>query len=187
MHVLADEKQVGQMIERLVDEVKAAMDSEGPWAFVGIRSRGDVLAQRLADRLEPDDLGSVDITLYRDDLSEIGPQPVVRTTDVSFPLDGANVLLVDDVLMTGRSVRAALQSLIDFGRPQCIKLLVLVDRGGRELPIAADFVGMPVDAGADQQVEVRLRPTDPDDCVVVFDRPASQTTSPTGAAGDICP
>ena len=101
-----------------------------------------MLAQRLAQHFKNDVLagrvGSLDITLYRDDLSEIGAQPVVRTTDIPFDVDGLNVVLVDDVLMTGRSVRAALQSLMDLGRPKRVWLSVLVDRGGRELPIAPD-------------------------------------------------
>ena len=172
MEVLADHKRVGELVDRLAGEVSASVErAGGPWAIVGIRSRGDVLAERLAERLKPDYTGSVDITLYRDDLSEVGPQPIVRTTEIDFPVDGADVLLVDDVLMTGRSVRSAIQSLLDFGRPRRIRLLVLADRGGRELPIAPDFTGMSIEAGADVLVEVRLRPTDPEDCMMMFERP----------------
>jgi pyrimidine operon attenuation protein / uracil phosphoribosyltransferase len=164
MSVIADEQQVGDLVERLSREVAAVMrHAAGKWAFIGIRSRGDVLARRLADQLKPDHVGSVDIALYRDDLSEIGPQPVVRTTEVDFDLSGVNVLLVDDVLMTGRSVRAALQSLIDLGRPRCVKLLVLVDRGGRELPIAPDFVGLRLNTDRHRIVNVALSPEDPKD------------------------
>lgn len=171
MNVLADEKQVAVIIDRLAGELEAAMArSDEPWAIVGIRSRGDLIAERLAKRVKVQFTGSVDIALYRDDLSEVGPQPIVRTTEINFPLDGVNVLLVDDVLMTGRSVRAAIQSLIDFGRPRKIKLMVLVDRGGRELPIAPDFVGQRVNTEPDQHVEVRLKPTDPDDEIVMFKR-----------------
>ncbi len=168
MNVLADDRKLGAMVDELAAAVKADLTGDGPWAIVGIRSRGDLLAHRLAGKLKPDYAGSVDITLYRDDLSEIGPQPIVRTTEIDFPVDNTNVLLVDDVLMTGRSVRAAIQSLIDFGRPRCIKLLVLVDRGGRELPVQPDYVGLTVEARPKQVVEVRLKPTDPDDCIVVF-------------------
>lgn len=171
MELLADDKQFQTLTEDLTRRIAEQMRStEGPWALVGIRSRGDLLAERLATELKPQYSGSVDITLYRDDLSEIGPQPIVRTTDISFPIDGTNVLLVDDVLMTGRSVRAAIQSLIDFGRPRCIRLAVLVDRGGRELPIQADFAGLTVDTDPAQLVEVRIQPTDPDDAVVLFAR-----------------
>lgn len=184
MHVLADHKQVGGMVDRLVEELAATVrDSDGPWAVVGIRSRGDVLADRLARRLKPKYTGFVDIALYRDDLSEVGPQPIVRTTEIDFPLDGTNILLVDDVLMTGRSVRSALQSLIDFGRPRCVKLLVLADRGGRELPIAPDYVGTRINADRGQLVEVRLEPTDPEDCIIMFSRPDRPTApAPVEAA-----
>jgi len=169
MAVLADAEQFEQLVDQLAEEAALMMDqADGPWAIVGIRSRGDVLANRLAERLEAADVGTVDIALYRDDLSEIGPQPVVRTTDVPFTLDGVNVLLVDDVLMTGRSVRAAIQSLVDFGRPRCIRLAVLVDRGGRELPIAADLVGLVLDADRDQQVDVLIKPNDDDDRIEVY-------------------
>jgi len=174
MKIIADNKQIAGLIDRLADEFSAMIrGSEGPWAIVGIRSRGDDLADRLAKKVPVDYTGSVDIALYRDDLSEVGPQPIVRTTEIDFPLDGVNVLLVDDVLMTGRSVRAAIQSLIDYGRPKQIKLMVLVDRGGRELPIAPDFVGQRVNTEPDQLVEVRIEPTDPDDEVVMFKRPTS--------------
>ncbi len=138
---------MAELIEALAAAI--ARDGQGdgaPWALVGIRSRGDVLARRLADRLDAEHfagrVGSLDITLYRDDLSEVGPQAVVRTTEVPFAIDGVNVVLVDDVLMTGRSVRAALQSLMDLGRPRRVWLAVLADRGGRELPIQPDYVGV---------------------------------------------
>lgn len=173
MRVLAD----ADKVKALVDELAAAIAADvkaaaGPWAIIGIRSRGDVLAQRLAATLKPDHLGSLDITLYRDDLSEIGNQAVVRTTEVPFSIDGLNVVLVDDVLMTGRSVRAALQSLIDLGRPRRVWLSVLVDRGGRELPIAADHVAMDLTSGKqaikpDELVDVYLEPADKLDAIVV--------------------
>ena len=179
MQVLADEQQVGELVDRLAGELGAAMrQATGPWAFVGLRSRGDVLAARLAERLQPEYTGSVDITLYRDDLSEVGPQPIVRTTEINFPIDGTNVLLVDDVLMTGRSVRAAIQSLIDFGRPNRVRLLVLVDRGGRELPIAPDFVGLRVNTEPAQQVAVRLKPHNEDECILMSPQP-TQPAEPT--------
>ncbi len=177
MRVVADREQVGKILERMGREVAETMaQSEGPWAIVGIRCRGDDLAGRLAERLRPEHTGSVDIALYRDDLSEVGPQPVVRTTELPFPVDGTNVLLVDDVLMTGRSVRAAVQSLIDFGRPRCVKLAVLVDRGGRELPVAPDFVGQRLNADAGWDVQVRLVPTDSDDAILLIPR----ETQPAG-------
>jgi pyrimidine operon attenuation protein/uracil phosphoribosyltransferase len=182
MRVIADDKQVSELIDRLAKAIAADMKSlsgggdRGDWGIVGIRSRGDVLARRLAQRLklEPSHVGSLDITLYRDDLSEIGSQPVVRTTEIPFGLDGLHVVLVDDVLMTGRSIRAALQSLMDFGRPRRVWLSVLIDRGGRELPIAADHVGLDLSRdgeaaqiGPDELVEVRLNPTDERDGIVI--------------------
>jgi pyrimidine operon attenuation protein/uracil phosphoribosyltransferase len=166
METLADTKQVGRLVDDLAERIRAEMADSPRWAMVGILRRGDVLAHRLADKLKPDHIGSVDIALYRDDLSELGPQPVVRTTNIDFDLDGTDVVLVDDVLMTGRSVRAAIQSLIDYGRPRRIKLAVLVDRGGRELPIAADFIGRTIEA-PDTLVSVELKPTDEHDRITL--------------------
>jgi pyrimidine operon attenuation protein/uracil phosphoribosyltransferase len=166
MPVIADSSQVNGLLERLGNEAAAAMRNiGGAWAVVGIRSRGDTLARRLAGKLRPQHTGSLDIGLYRDDLSEIASQPVVRTTEIDFDIAGLNVLLVDDVLMSGRSVRAALQSLIDLGRPKCVKLLVLVDRGGRELPIYPDFVGLRLNAERGHNVQVRLTPDDAKDLI----------------------
>jgi pyrimidine operon attenuation protein/uracil phosphoribosyltransferase len=175
MQILADAKQVSEVVQRLTDEAAAAMArSPGPWAVVGIKSRGDVLAHRITAKLTPKYSGSIDIALYRDDLSGSGARHIVRTTDINFPMDGTNVLLVDDVLMSGRSIRAALQSIMDFGRPGRVKLMVLVDRGGRELPIAPDFVGLRVNADASDQVEVRLKPTDDSDRIALTPRKASE-------------
>jgi pyrimidine operon attenuation protein/uracil phosphoribosyltransferase len=168
MQVLADARSVGKLLDGLADRLDASRPADGPWALVGIKRRGDVLARRLADRLKPDHIGTVDITLYRDDLSEVGPQPVVRTTEIDFPIDGCRIVLVDDVLMTGRSVRAAIQSLLDYGRPRRIELAVLVDRGGRELPIAADHVALAADAEDHQHVRVYLEPTDAQDRIVLL-------------------
>lgn len=171
--VIADATRTAALIDSLGRSIAdgVAERGESPLAIVGIRNRGDVLARRLAQRLQPDHTGSVDITLYRDDLSEIGPQPTVRTCEVDFDVDGATVVLVDDVLMTGRSVRAAMQVLLDYGRPRCIKLAVLVDRGGRELPIAHDFVGLENAAGAAEHVEVQLQPVDQTDSITIMPRP----------------
>ncbi len=196
MRILADQQHVAALIDRLAEAVRKdlaaanAANGDGkarPWALVGIRSRGDVLARRLATILKPDHLGVLDITLYRDDLSEIASQPIVRTTEIPFAIDGLDIVLVDDVLMSGRSVRAAMQSLMDLGRPHRVWLSVLVDRGGRELPIAADHVGMDLtgkvcDLGdgdvacehqrleADERVDVCLRPTDERDMIAVVGR-----------------
>ena len=205
MGVLADAKRVASLIESLAgainrdcqvaeDEAKgsviggsrrfedaagsAGVGHGGGWALIGVRSRGDVLAQRLVGMLDPrrfeGRVGSLDITLYRDDLSEIGPQAVVRTTEVPFAIDGLNIVLVDDVIMTGRSIRAALESLMDLGRPRRVWLDVLVDRGGRELPIQPDHVGLDLrDAQPplppSRRVQVQLEPTDSCDAIVLED------------------
>jgi pyrimidine operon attenuation protein/uracil phosphoribosyltransferase len=179
MRTLADPEALQQMTDRLASAIAAQMQAggEGGWALVGLRSRGDLLAKRLAGKLDADRLndrvGSLDITLYRDDLSEVGPQAVVRTTEVAFALDGLNVVLVDDVMMTGRSARAALDSLMDLGRPRRVWLAVLVDRGGRELPIAPDFVGLDLREASEprvepaEQVQVQLTPSDEQDAIIV--------------------
>ena len=169
---IAGADDVARHIDTLVEQITTgtADRADSPLAIVGIRSRGDLLAKRLAKRIPHDHLGSVDITLYRDDLSEIGPQPTVRTTEIDFPVDGATIVLVDDVLMSGRSVRAALQSLLDFGRPHCVKLAVLIDRGGRELPIAPDFVALENAAKPGQHIEVSLTPMDNADAIRMISR-----------------
>ena len=188
MRSLADANKVGELIDQLAEAIRrdiASADSPRGWALVGIRSRGDVLATRLAERLDAATIegrvGSLDITLYRDDLTEIGSNAVVRTTDIPFCVDGLNIVLVDDVLMTGRSIRAALQSLMDLGRPRRVWLSVLVDRGGRELPIRPEHVALDLsDAatsdqiGEDDLVEVRIAPTDDQDEIVVRPKAAGK-------------
>src|SRR5215204_5223868 len=146
MHTEYDADDIAHLIAALADQVAASFSPGQPLGVIGIRTRGELLAQRLTPLLEARgfgriERGTLDITLYRDDLSEIGPKPLVRPTAVDFDLAGMPILLVDDVLFTGRSIRAALSALGDFGRPAVIRLLVLADRGGRELPIQDDFVG----------------------------------------------
>ncbi len=193
VRVLAGDRDVASLISDLAAAIRNDMESfsdGGPWALVGIRSRGDVLARRLADTLRPDHVGTLDITLYRDDLSEIGPQAIVRTTEIPFGIDGLNIVLVDDVLMSGRSVRAALQSLMDMGRPKRVWLAVLVDRGGRELPIAPDHVGIVLSRDIDggltggELVNVMLRPTDAEDAIVVARYAPAADHAGTVAPGD---
>jgi pyrimidine operon attenuation protein/uracil phosphoribosyltransferase len=143
-------------------------------ALVGIRTRGVPLARRISRSLHDingDDVptGALDITLYRDDLMRhaVGPQPLVRRTEIPFSIDGRKILLVDDVLYTGRTIRAALDALIDFGRPQGIQLVVLVDRGHRELPIKADYVGKNLPTSLKQSVQVHLQEIDGKDEVLI--------------------
>lgn len=137
-----------------------------PLRLVGVRTRGVPIASRLAERLrqllgEDVQVGAVDITLYRDDLGQGNRWPVLLGTEVPFPIDGADVVLVDDVLFTGRTIRAALNTICDLGRPARVRLAVLVDRGGRELPIRADYVGLDCPVTIGERVVVRVQPIDP--------------------------
>jgi len=167
------EADVKRVIEQLTSLLASAFDPAQPLTIVGIRTRGEVLAQRVTGALHSRNFTSIsrgvlDITLYRDDLSEIGPKPMVRPTRIDADIDGRPLLLVDDVIFTGRSVRAGLDAISDFGRPSVIRLAVLVDRGGRELPIQADFVGLTLqDVPRDHRVNVRLREVDGRDEIVV--------------------
>ena len=145
-------------------------------ALVGIQRRGVPLARRLAAAIAEHEgvqlpVGALDITFYRDDLSLIAQQPLVKGTDLPFDLNGATIVLVDDVLYTGRTIRAAMDALIDFGRPRAIRLAVLVDRGHRELPIRADHVGKNVPTSREELVRVHLAETDGEDGVEI-ERPA---------------
>src|SRR3954447_15484998 len=176
MHTQYDGDDVGRVIAGLADRIAAAFSPEKPLGIIGIRTRGEVLAERLTQALHGRGFGQIergtlDITLYRDDLSEIGPKPLVRPTAVDFDLSGLPILLVDDVLFTGRSIRAALSALSNFGRPAVIRLLVLADRGGRELPIQADFVGLALkDVPRDHRVNVRMTEVDQSDAITVEPR-----------------
>ena len=171
-----DPADVQRMIEQLAARVAAGFPHHQPLNVIGIRTRGEVLAERLArmlPKLGVNDIGRgvLDITLYRDDLSEIGPRPLVRPTQIDIDIDARPLLLVDDVLFTGRSIRAALDALSDFGRPSVIRLAVLVDRGGRELPIQPDFIGLTLsDVPKDHRVNVRFSEVDGKDEIVVEPR-----------------
>lgn len=141
-------------------------------ALVGIRSRGVPLAEWLARKItertkQPVDVGSLDINLYRDDLSEVGEKPLVRPTEIPFAIAGRGIILVDDVLYTGRTIRAAMDALIDYGRPRFIRLVAMIDRGWREFPIQADYVGKKIRTAANENVKVQLRILDGVDQVVV--------------------
>ena len=176
MRTVYDVSDVRRTIETLVDRIAAAFSAASPLNIVGIRTRGEILAQRLAHALSQRGFrkigrGVLDITLYRDDLSEIGPKPMVRPTEINIDINGDPLLLVDDVLFTGRSIRAALDALSDFGRPGAVRLAVLVDRGGRELPIQADFIGLTLqNVPADHRVNVKLSEIDGRDEILVEPR-----------------
>ncbi len=162
-----------RMAHEIVEKNKGTQDI----VIIGICTRGAFLAQRLAaligkvDGVTPP-VGLLDITLYRDDLSSIAQQPVVHKTEIDFDISDKKVILVDDVLYTGRTVRAALDEIIDFGRPQFIQLAVLVDRGHRELPIRADYVGKNIPTAPKETVEVRLEESEGRDEVVVLEKDA---------------
>ena len=162
-----------QALERLAEEIsEKTRGFDGCVALVGVRTRGVPISARLAKHIEAGtgrrpDLGVLDITLYRDDLTTVGEQPIVRRTELPFAVDDAWIVLVDDVLYTGRTVRAAITALIDFGRPKTTQLLVLVDRGWRELPIHADYVGTTLETTREQTVHVHVAEEDGRDEVVL--------------------
>jgi pyrimidine operon attenuation protein/uracil phosphoribosyltransferase len=161
-------------LQRICREITAAIRDED-LVVLGIRTRGLHLAERLRAMLahaldRPVPLGTLDITLYRDDLSELAGSPIVRTTDIPFPLKGRTVVLVDDVLFTGRTIRAALDALLDHGRPRKVWLAALVDRGGREFPIQADFVGLRLTVASGQRVSVKVKEVDGEDAVLLESR-----------------
>src|SRR4051812_1104190 len=176
-HYHADD--VRRFLDALVGQVASAFAPDRPLNIVGIRTRGETLAERLAQRLRQRGFtkigrGVLDITLYRDDLSEIGPRPLVQPTHLDIDIDGAPMVLVDDVIFTGRTVRAALNELGDFGRPSMIRLAVLADRGGRELPIQPDFVALDLgELPRELRVKVRLIESDGKDEIIVGPRNAS--------------
>ena len=167
--------QLDKALAKLYESIVAALPADKRIAVIGIRTRGQTIASRLIERLRREgkyrvEQGVLDITFYRDDLSRRRGAPLVRATEIDFDLDEAWVLLVDDVLATGRSIRAALDAVCDFGRPRVIRLAVLIDRGGRELPIAADFVGRHVKAAPDQRVQVRLKEDDGEEGVYIVEK-----------------
>lgn len=176
MKVILNSEQIGQIVRDLADQIISEVRPDVDIAAIGIRSRGELLAQRLCRRLSETlgkdvPCGTLDITLYRDDLNspQSSAQPQVRTTEIGFDINDRIIILVDDVLYTGRSTRAAMDALIDLGRPKAIKLAVLVDRAGREFPIQADFAGYRTDIEPGETVQVNLAESDGKDEVMVVD------------------
>jgi pyrimidine operon attenuation protein/uracil phosphoribosyltransferase len=174
MPVVMDKDRIQRTLTRIAHEISERNKGLNELALIGIRTRGVHIAQRIAQTLyeisgSETPTGVLDITLYRDDLMRhaVGPQPLVRKTEIPFSIDDRKILLVDDVLYTGRTVRAAFDALIDFGRPRSIQLVVLVDRGHRELPIKADYVGKNLPTALDESVQVHLEEADGKDEVVV--------------------
>jgi pyrimidine operon attenuation protein/uracil phosphoribosyltransferase len=169
---ILDQAGIQRAVTRIAHEIVERNKGTNDLVLIGLRSRGVDLARRIAQELKIIDgadipVGTLDVTLYRDDLGRVGLQPVVRKTEISFSINEKRVVLVDDVLYTGRTIRAALDSLIDLGRPRLIQLAVLVDRGHRELPIRADYVGKNVPTSRQEQVQVLLTEEDGVDGVLI--------------------
>ena len=168
MSIVLDEAAIGEAVASLVTKIRAVAE-RGRVAIVGVRSRGDEVAERVSAALREmgieHDYGMLDISLYRDVLSHLADHPKLQSSDITFQVDGAHVVLVDDVLFTGRTVRAALDALTDYGRPARIELAVLVDRGHREIPVQPDYVAVALETARMDHVVVRLKNTDGEDAV----------------------
>ena len=169
---ILDAPGIQRSLGRLTLEIFERQQGKKNFAFIGIQKRGVPLAKRIAKKLKEAEkldvaVGSLDINLYRDDFSTVGTAPVLRGTSVPFSVEDKTIILIDDVLFTGRTIRAALDALIDFGRPKAIQLAVLVDRGHREFPIRADYVGKNIPTAKDEAVEVKLEESDGKDEVVI--------------------
>ncbi len=172
-HIM-DAAGIARALSRLASEIVERNRGTKDLLLVGIRRRGVPLAERIADKIERLEgqrpaTGQLDITLYRDDLSTVGPRPVVNKTDIPADVTDSAIVLVDDVLYTGRTVRAALDELVDFGRPRIVELAVLIDRGHRELPIQADYVGKQVQTTDSEIVKVMLKEYDEEERVIVVE------------------
>jgi pyrimidine operon attenuation protein/uracil phosphoribosyltransferase len=177
------------VLARISAEIVEKLGPRDDFAIIGIRRRGVHLADRLCKKIEailkrPIPFGILDITLYRDDLTTIGTHPMLRETLIDFDINNLSLVLVDDVLYTGRTIRAALDGLVDLGRPKKVQLAVLIDRGHRELPIQADYVGKIIQTAEDEIVEVRLNEEDEEERVVLVKRPNPPQTAPD-ASGEL--
>ena len=171
---LMDAKGLTRTLQRLTHEMLEKNKGIQDLLLVGIRNRGDCLARRIIQSIkeiegEEVPLGILDITLYRDDFQRFSESAVVQETDITFDITNKTVILVDDVLYTGRTIRAALDALIDLGRPACIQLTVLIDRGHRELPIKADYVGKNVPTAIGEEIQVKLKEIDGEDKVLLVE------------------
>lgn len=172
---ILDKEAMARALERIAHEIIEKAKPMEEIAIIGIKNRGAHLGKRLADIIKNiagarPPVGALDITLYRDDLTQVSEQPIVHATEIDFDIEDKKIILVDDVLYTGRTIRCALDALIDFGRPRQIQLTVLIDRGHRELPIRADYVGKNVPTSAKEVVEVRVSEVDGRDEVVICER-----------------
>ena len=176
---IIDAEGLQRTITRLVLEIIERNKGVDKLAIVGVRTRGATIAERLVKKIQEIEqknvpLGLLDITLYRDDFRKRLKQPVVQVTNIPFEINGIDVTLVDDVLYTGRTSRAALDALMDFGRPSSIQLAVLVDRGHRELPIRADYIGKEINTSVGEEIQVKLKEDDDEDCVLLVESPKEE-------------
>ncbi len=174
---LLSSEEVSRTLNRMAHEIVEKSGGAKDLALIGVRRRGIPLAERIAGIMQQSahvsvPVGTLDITLYRDDLSTVGPQPVVHSSEIPFSVDDRDLVVVDDVLYTGRTMRAAMNGLFDLGRPRRIRLCVLIDRGHRELPIEATFIGRSVETSDTEIVEVRLKEIDNEERVMLVDRVA---------------
>jgi len=172
--ILMDKKEMKKTIERLSSEILEDNPKIKSLCIIGIRQRGDILAERIARILKKltsweIKVGVLDITLYRDDLTIYGPKPIIGSTYFPCSIEGKEVLLVDDVIYTGRTIRSALDEIIDYGRPISVKLAVMVNRGRRELPISPDYTGISVELKDKEEVQVLLEETDKEDSVKIIE------------------
>lgn len=173
---ILDQEGIRRSLTRIAHEIIERNKGTGSLVLIGIRRRGVPLAERLAERIKDIEgssvpVGTLDITLYRDDLTTMAYQPLVRSTEVPFPVSGKTVVLVDDVIYTGRTIRAALDAVIDLGRPRVIQLAVLIDRGHRELPIRPDYVGKNVPTSRKEEALVKLNEIDGEERVIILELP----------------
>ncbi len=175
MKLVLDREGINKALDRIAHEIVENHKTMEDVAVIGIKKRGAYIASRIVERIKTFSgkgllLGALDITLYRDDLTQAAEQPVMHATEIDFNLEGKDIILVDDVLYTGRTIRSAFDALIDFGRPAKIELAVLIDRGHRELPIRADYVGKNIPTAKEEAVHVRMAESDGSDEVIVEDR-----------------
>lgn len=167
--------EIDRTLQRVAHEIVERSGGTQNLALIGVRRRGVPLASRIAQAMREIDrvevpVGTLDITLYRDDLSKVAAHPVIQSSDINFSVDDKDLILVDDVLYTGRTARAAMNALFDLGRPRTLRLCVLIDRGHREMPIEASFVGRMVQTSNTEIIEVKLREIDQDERVILVDR-----------------
>jgi len=169
------ESEIRRALNRIAHEIIEKNKGTKNLVLIGIKRRGDFIAQRIADRIKESEgkkipIGALDITLYRDDLQLVSEAPIIEGTAIPFDLSKKIIILIDDVLYTGRTIRAAIEEIMDFGRPEAIQLAVLVDRGHRELPIHADFVGKKVPTAKKEIVDIHIQEVDGEDCVIIHRR-----------------